>query len=63
MSKIFPFRASKHVFKTHDEHFKRKVWKKNQAFFVVILQITPCQDVVPRKKARWDAIVKFSSGS
>ena len=27
--------------------------KKIKHFFVVILQITPCQDVVPRKKARY----------
>ena len=50
MSKVFPFRASKHLFESHDEQFKRKNYEKIRHFFDAIPQISHSQDVTPRKK-------------
>ena len=63
MSKVFPFRASKHVFESHDEQFKRKKIEKIRLFFNAISQISQSQDVTPRKKVRLNFNVKFSGGS
>ena len=60
MSKVFPFRASKHLFESQDEQFKPKSSKKIRHFFDAIPEISHSQDVTPRKKVRLNFNVKFS---